>query len=301
MNMIWQRSATSAIDIRALRAGTRAFGKVAKLVLLALLAGALFWIIWIYGNGLRDARYLDGWILAAGCVVQIAFHAALKSGRLSPRWAVRWRTFHIWLGYLLIAAFASHVAFSLPDTGFEWALGIAFGLISMSGLFGVYLAWSLKAKQRIDTSITFSAIPQRRADIARQVHALVTDTEQSALQLELPGLPHDVWIADLYRKELREFLNAPRNATSHLMGSQRPIKLLLNEIDGLSKFVDRQGQDRLAAIKSLVVAKDELDFARVHLWLSQAWLFVHVPATYALAVLAIFHIIVVYAFSSGAW
>lgn len=301
MSMSWPRGSITAVDARAQRAYVLAFGQAAKIVLLLAIVGALFWIVWIYGNGLRDARYLDGWILAVGCILQIAFHIALKSRRLSPRWAMRWRTFHIWLGYLLIAAFVSHAAISLPDAGFEWALWIAFLLISLSGLFGVYLAWSLKAKQRIDTNLTYAAIPLRSADIARQVHALVADKDQAALQLELPGLPHDAWIADLYAKDLHDFLQSPRNALSHLFGSHRPLKVLLTEIDGLSKFVDRQGQDKLAAIRALVIEKNELDFARVYLWLGQAWLFVHVPATYALGVLAAFHIIVVYAFSAGAW
>ena len=301
MNVSWPRGSIGSIDERALRAYTRAFGQTVKFGLLIAIIGALFWIVWIYRNGLRDARYLDGWILAVGCILQIGFHVALKSQRLSPRWAMRWRTFHIWLGYLLIAAFVSHAALSLPDTGFEWALWIAFLLIALSGLFGVYLAWSLKAKQRIDASLSYAGISLRRADIARQVHALVADKDQAALQLELPGLPHDAWIADLYAKDLHDFLQSPRNALSHLFGSHRPLKVLLTEIDGLSKFVDRQGQDKLAAIRALVIEKNELDFARVYLWLGQAWLFVHVPATYALGVLAAFHIIVVYAFSAGAW
>ena len=50
-----------------------------------------------------------------------------------------------------------------------------------------------------------------------------------------------------------------------------------------------------------MVEKDRLDFARVYLGLTRAWLFVHVPVTYALIVLTLVHIIVVYAYSSGLW
>jgi hypothetical protein len=51
----------------------------------------------------------------------------------------------------------------------------------------------------------------------------------------------------------------------------------------------------------MVVEKDSLDFARVYLGLAKGWLFVHVPVTYALFVLAVLHVVVVYAFSSGPW
>ena len=100
---------------------------------------------------------------------------------------------------------------------------------------------------------------------------------------------------------LRDFFQGQRNFTAHLIGSQRPLKRLTDEIDNLSPYVDQQSQEKLAAIKNLVVEKDRLDFARVYLGLTKGWLFVHVPVTYALIVLTVLHVLVVYAFSSGPW
>lgn len=270
-------------------------------LLIAAISGGLFWLVWIYGNGLRDPRYLDGWILAGGMLLQLYFHAAIKSRRLSPNAAVRWRKLHIFLGYLLIAAFVSHSDFSLPDTTFEWLLWAGFVLVTVSGIFGVYLAWSLKAQGRIDESVSYDRIPALRAQLARDVHAAVAETDPAAAQIPLPGMPHDAWIADLYANHLQDFFSGPSNFAAHLIGSQRPLKRLTEEIDGLSSYVDRQGQEKLAAIKSLVVEKDRLDFARAHLWFTKAWLFVHVPVTYALIALTVLHVLVVYAFASGAW
>ena len=106
---------------------------------------------------------------------------------------------------------------------------------------------------------------------------------------------------DLYTNHLRDFFQGQRNFTAHLIGSQRPLKRLTDEIDNLSRYVDQQSQEKLAAIKNLVVEKDRLDFARVYLGLTKGWLFVHVPVTYALIVLTVLHVLVVYAFSSGTW
>ncbi len=270
-------------------------------VLIAAISGGLLWLVWIYGNGLRDPRYLDGWVLAGGMAVQIYFHIAIKRASLSPKSAVRWRKIHIFLGYLLIAAFISHSDFSLPDTGFEWALWTGFVLVTLSGIFGAYLAWSLKTKRRIDDSVSYERIPALRAELARDLHAAVSETDPAAAQLPLPGLPHNAWIIDLYTAHLRDFFQGPRNFTAHLIGSQRPLKRLTDEIDDLSRYVDQQSQEKLTAIKRLVVEKDRLDFARIYLGLSKAWLFVHVPVTYALIVLTVLHVLVVYAFSSGAW
>ncbi len=269
-------------------------------LLVAAISSGLFWLVWIYGNGLRDPRYLDGWVLAGGMGVQLYFHIAIKTASLSPKSAMRWRKIHIFLGYLLIAAFISHSDFSLPDTGFEWALWAGFVMVTLSGIFGAYLAWSLKAKGRIDEGVSYDRIPTLRTELARDV-AAVAETDLASTQIALPGLPHDAWIIDLYTNYLRDFFQGPRNFTAHLIGSQRPLKRLTDEIDDLSRYVDQLSKEKLAAIKNLVVEKDRLDFARVYLGLTRGWLFVHVPVTYGLIVLTVLHVLVVYAFSSGAW
>ena len=270
-------------------------------LLIAAISGGLFWLVWVYGNGLRDPRYLDGWVLAGGMSVQLYFHVAIKAAGLSPKSAMRWRKIHIFLGYLLIAVFISHSDFSLPDTGFEWVLWAGFVLVTLSGIFGAYLAWSLKTKGRIDEGVSYDRIPALRAEFARDVQAAVAEADPDAAQIALPGLPHDAWIMDLYTNHLRDFFQGPRNFTAHLIGSQRPLKRLTDEIDSLSNYVDQQSKEKLAAIKDLVVEKDRLDFARVYLGLTRGWLFVHVPVTYGLIALTVLHILVVYAFSSGAW
>jgi hypothetical protein len=269
-------------------------------LLIAAISAGLFWLVWIYANGLRDPRYLDGWVLAGGMVLQISFHISRMAG-VSPKSATRWRKIHIFVGYLLIAAFISHSDFSLPDTGFEWALWTGFVLVTLSGIFGIYLVWSLQAKRRIDEGVSYDRIPTRRAELAQDVRAAVAQTDPAAAAIALPGLPHDAWIMDLYTNHLRDFFQGQRNFTAHLIGSQRPLKRLTEEIDKLSRYVDQQSQERLAVIKNLVVEKDRLDFARVSLGLTRGWLFVHVPVTYALIVLTVLHILVVYAFSLGDW
>jgi hypothetical protein len=288
--------------------GARGSGSVRHVIgqsmqglLIIATSGGLFWLVWIYGNGLRDPRYLDGWLLAGGMGVQLYFHFARKRGSLTPKSAMRWRKIHIFLGYLLVAAFILHSDFSLPDTAFEWALWVGFVLVALSGIFGTYLAWSLKTKRRIDESVGYDRIPALRAELARAVHAVVAETNPAAAAIALPAPAYDAWITDLYTGHLRDFFQGQHNFAAHLIGSQRPLKQLTDEIDNLSRYVDQPRQEKLAAIKELVAEKDRLDFARVYLGLTRAWLFVHVPVTYVLVVLVLVHILVVYAYSAGLW
>jgi hypothetical protein len=275
--------------------------QVTQGLLIASVAGGLFWVVGLYSSGLRDPRYLDGWVLTGIMAFQLYFHVARKAARLSPRSATRWRKIHILCGYLSIAAFLSHSDMSLPDTGFEWALWIGFVLVTISGILGTYLAWTTKARRWIEEGAGHERIQTRYAELARDVQAVVAETDPAALAIGLPVSPHDGWIRDLYAERLQHFFRSRRNFTAHLIGSQRPLRQLMDEIDSLSRYVDRPGQAKLSAIRDLVVKKDGLDSAAVHFALTRAWLFVHVPVTYSLVVLSVLHILVVYAYSSGAW
>ena len=298
MSSVGRRTSDAPIGGRGSGSARYLTGQTVQGLLIAVISGGLFWLVWIYGNGLRDARYLDGWVLAGGMGLQLYFHIAIKTASLSPKSASRWRKIHIFIGYLLIAVFISHSDFTLPDSAFEWALWGGFALVTLSGILGTYLAWALKAKHGLD-DISYERIAIRRAELARDVHAAVAKSDTSATALALPAPPHDAWIRDLYTTRLRDFFQGQRNFAAHLVGSQRPLKRLTDEIDNLSRYVDQRSQERLAAIKALVIEKDRLDFARVYLGLAKGWPLVHVPVTYALIVLTVLHVLVVYAFSSG--
>src|SRR5262249_49812040 len=177
--------------------------------------------------------YLDGWVLAGGMSLQLYFHVAIKTAALSPKSAARWRKIHIFVGYLLIAAFISHSDFSLPDTVFEWALWVGFVLVTLSGIFGTYLAWSLHTRHAIDDSLSYDGTPARRAEMAREIQAAVAKSEPAAVAkadpeaavakvdpavaaTALPALPHHAWIMDLYTTHLRDFFQGQRNFAAHL-------------------------------------------------------------------------------------
>jgi hypothetical protein len=269
-------------------------------VIIAGLSVGLLWFTAIYEGSLRDPRYLDGWLLAGGMGLQLFFHIGIKSG-FSPRSVLRWRTFHILLGYLLIAVFVSHCDFSWPDTALEWMLWIGFVFVTMSGAANAFFVWSMRSKLLADSSLSFERIPIRRAELERDVQAAIMAEDPAHTALGLPPPPYDAWIADLYANQLREFLQGPRHAVAHLIGSQRPLRFLIDEIDEVSRYVDARNRDKLGVIRDVVVEKDGLDFAHVHLGLSRGLMLLHVPITYALIVLTVAHVMIVYAFASGGW
>ncbi len=268
---------------------------------IAALIAIVLWVVSTYGNALRDPRYLDGWLLAGGICFQFLFHVAVSGRMLSPKIARRWRRLHIALGYLMIPIFVLHSDYSLPDTGLEWALWMCFVLISLSGVFGIYVAWSLKSRDVLDGNLDDARLAAQCAKLDRDVHAIMATAHPASATTALPPPPYDAWIRELYSDSLMAFFERRPSFLSQLIGSRNRLQWAVNEIDALTDYVDEPSRNKLSAIKKLVVEKDRLDASHFALILSRGWLQVHVPVTYMLIILTVVHVLVVYAFSSGAW
>jgi hypothetical protein len=278
----------------------RILGQLVWFVGFVVISWGMLVLVWSYGNGLRDPRYLDGWLIACGMLIQILFHIAKAVG-LSPKSWVRWRKIHVFVGYLIIVGFVCHSDFSLPDSGFEWILWLAFVVVSASGLFGTYLLWLTHSKRPIKTLVNLNQIPSLRAELRKSMLEVASETGSSVATMDLPELPHEDWINEFCETDLSAFFNRKPRILGHLIGSQRYLSLVTDAIDNLARYVDQAGKTKLATLKTLAIEKDRLDFMQVSLGLSRGWLFVHVPITYSLLILTIVHIVVVYSFSSGIW
>ncbi len=253
---------------------------------------ALYWLTGFYGTALRDPRVLDGWVLCGGMCAQLLFHIRKKLPASPLGKAASWLKVHVYAGYFVIAAFLFHTSFSLPESLFEWTLWTLFVVVVVSGLVGLYLSASIPAKLQEQgyEQITFEQIPAARQKLSREINALVLESVTQT------GSPE---ISEFYVHRLRNFFRKPQNMRAHLRGSRRPLDRICNELDDLERYADAKGGKLLSSIKTLVVAKYDLDHQYAFQGLLQSWSFVHVPATYCLVVLSILHVAIVYAYSSG--
>jgi hypothetical protein len=98
---------------------------------------------------------------------------------------------------------------------------------------------------------------------------------------------------------LSDFFAGPRNIVAHLAASKVPQSRLLGQLSAIERYLDDAGKDRLQKMRDLVEAKSNLDFHYTNGGLLRLWLFVHVPATYALLVAIVVHVVLAYAFAAG--
>ncbi len=261
---------------------------------LALVAAAfaLFMLEnWRRDIGLHDYQFFNGWTLLV-CITVMMLLGWRKKLVILPFGRVRfWLLVHYYVGFLTVAVFAVHTKYEFPGSLLHWMLWSLFVLVSLSGLAGAIMSWILPRRfEAQGERILFDRIPFFRARLAEQAEAIAQESIQDGNTRS---------IARLYVDTLGDFFAAPRNIVSHLAASNVPQARLLGQLTAIERYLDDAGKSRLQRMRDLVEAKSHLDFHYANGGLLRLWLFVHVPATYALLVVIAVHVVLEYAFATG--
>ncbi|MGI9423896.1 MAG: hypothetical protein ACR2PA_11925 [Hyphomicrobiaceae bacterium] len=251
----------------------------------------LYVIIVLWDINLRDPRYLDGWLLAGFMLAQLTYHVRRGDRGRTFVTAARWMKLHIYTGYLVVALFLVHTQFRLPNSFIEWVLWILFVVTAVSGVVGAYLSATVPVRLDLHRQgMDFDSIPRVRQRLAAEASELAEAAAQS---------PQLHAVAQFYKSTLYDFLARPRDLLAHIRHSPRPLQIMTQMVDTLESGVTAEAQDAIRKIRQLVATKAYLDFQYAQQLLLQAWLFVHVPATYGLIVASVLHVAHTYAFTTG--
>lgn len=245
----------------------------------------------VYDASLYQGAFLTGWVLLVVMAFLALFGLRKKITMLPLGDASTWMQLHVYVGWLVIVIFAEHVGWGIPTGWLEIALAALFVLVAGSGAVGISLVRFLPPRlTRRGEEVIFQRIPTFIAELSREAEDLV---------LEATKETQSSTIADFYMSQLSSFFDGPHNRLRHLFASRRARFQLMNEIDNLERYLNRQEREYAEQLRDLIIKKDELDFHYSLKLALKAWLLVHVPATYSLFIVVALHVVVVYAFSGG--
>ena len=266
--------------------------RVRNIAITTSLAVALVLLHRDYAISLRNSSFVSGWILF-GAVTILTLYSLRKILPFLPLMASSiWLQVHIYIGLLGVLVFLLHTDFSLPKGVFDTVLWGCFVLVTVSGLVGLWLCRSLPPRLgRKGERIIFEQIPGYRAQLARRAEDLVMGSISESVSATM---------VEFYLQQVEPFLSRPRNVLHHIAQSNRPLHQLQAEMEHVSSYLDQKGQSRLKRLAEIVVAKDDLDYQFALQLVLKAWLFVHLPFTYALIALIAVHVVLVYGFSLAA-
>jgi hypothetical protein len=235
--------------------------------------------------------WISGWLLFSTLTLLTLLNVRKKLTFLPLGRAYVWTQLHIYGGIIAMWIYALHTQWQWPNGFLESALAIFFWLSCISGIVGLILSRSLPKMMNARAGRIFMArLPGQKANLVRQaneeVHACVLDGGQQRY-------------LDFYQEKILPYLSTTRNIGLHLLAARTPYRQWNENVAAERQFMTLREQDSLERLLQLVHQKIDLDFQHVMQTLLKGWLFIHIPVSFCLMLLAVLHMILVYSFIGG--
>ena len=162
-----------------------------------------------------------------------------------------------------------------------------FILLAGSGVVGIYLTRTIpKNLAGRGGEVIFERIPIFVRQLREQAEALVVESVQ---------FNDSTIIADFYQSRLAGYMAAPRK----LIMVDRLRDQYQRELRALHRYLSDEEREVAEKLSNVLNIKDGADFHYGRQGLLKAWLFVHIPLTYAVLLFAATHVLLVHAFRGG--
>jgi hypothetical protein len=262
-------------------------------ICVTVLTAIIVLAVYTIGSGtLRQHGFLSGWILLA-LIVFLALYNVRKALPFLPLGSsASWLQFHIYCGFLTFLMFAIHVRFAVPNGVFECSLALIYLSVFLSGIIGLYMSRTYPRRLTdLGNEVIFEHIPVVRRQLQDQIESLLLKCNSEAATSAL---------AEFYKDRIRPFIVGQHDVVSHLiLGSSWRYRSLVRAIADQNRYLNDDERQVLTEVESLVSRKHQVDTQYALQGALKMWLFFHIPATYALLIFAVFHSVLVHAWSGG--
>jgi hypothetical protein len=223
-------------------------------------------------------------------ILWLALLGVRKRAMTPGRWSLKaWTSAHVYLGLSLIVIATLHTGFQLGWNvhTLAWSLMM---LVIVSGAFGIWVYARLPkamSANRFDAegAITEKQMIEQLRQLDRQIHDAAQGIDKEAAAVVDGSLAENVFAGSAYARITNRY---PKCRTRAALAQLRTLR----------NFRPRLDDDPFEKVETLLSRKEAL-LARLrrHLqlksWL-QSWLYIHVPATFALIAALSAHIVSVF-------
>jgi hypothetical protein len=251
---------------------------IAGLIVASAIAWALHLVLEV---SLRQSAIYSGFLLLALVLGLTLFNSRKKLPFLPLVRASTWLQIHIYAGYFCCFIFLLHIHFSPPRGALETALALVFCVVVLSGFVGIFISRSLPSRLTLSGEpLIYERIPAYRREIQERVEALIRKAEIETQSSTL---------ADFYLGELRPFFHSLPSAFGALGGIDRRAHRLLRKLTALNRYLNDAEEAIAVEVRDWIETAQNVHFQYSAQRLLKLWLFVHIPFTYSLILLAFVH------------
>jgi len=235
--------------------------------------------------------WVSGWLLLSFLTFLALLNGRKKITFLPLGRAYVWAQLHIYGGIVAMWIYGLHTHGQWPSGFLERGLATLFWLSCASGIVGLILSRTLPKMMNARAGRIFMArLPGQKSDLVRQA-------EQEVQACIFNGGQRRY--LDFYQDKILPYLSTTKDIGLHLVAARTPYRQWNETAAAERQFMTTDEQDSLERLLQLVHKKIDLDFQHVMQALLKGWLFVHIPLSFCLLLLAVLHMILVYSFIGG--
>jgi len=201
----------------------------------------------------------------------------------------RWLRAHIWLTLLTIPLILLHSGFRLGSP-MTTTLMVLYAIVMVSGIYGLILQNKLPMmmKESLSAEIVFEQIPNVRAQLCAAAEKLRRSLKQQAMSgsaVVAIDVSQEEVLAGFIEQRLIPYLRA-RRGEKHRLGQAREADEIFRH---LKLRVDEVHRPRVDEMRRWCEERRLTDKeVRMQHWL-HGWLFVHVPLSFLLLLMTVWH------------
>lgn len=246
--------------------------------------------VYAQNQSLIHSSFFTGYLLMLCLVFLAAFNLRKKITFLPAVGSAKfWMQLHIYIGLSTFAIFGFHIAWHVPNGGFELLLAGLYMTVALSGVYGLYATRVFPSRLTgLNEEPIFERIPFFQQRLAAQARQLVFQACETT----------DV-LATFYVNRLAAFFEQPRKLAYLVKPNGRTRRQLITEIEDLDRYLAEDQRSVSRELAALVKRRDDLDYHYAIQGRLKAWMFIHIGLTYSLLIVALLHMVLVHAFHGG--
>lgn len=239
-------------------------------------------IHWLISARLGHAAYWSGGSLFACLLLLILLGVRRRLVMLPLGSVATWVQIHIYTGLFALAMYVLHVPRVIGAGWFEVCLSMLFWLVSLSGLYGVYVSRTLPRRlNAVPGEYRFDRFAWHRERLAIRAAEVLEGLE---LTLASPVL------VDFYRDQLDPYFSRRTTIGFVLFPVGTRRRQLLSRLRSLDRYLEHTARDAAGQLAGLVRKRDELDFHFALQMRLRIWVAFHAACSVLLLVWSLVHV-----------
>ncbi len=261
--------------------------------ILLVIAIALTWYAFrIVTLSLQVQQYYSGWLVAGLIIFLLAFYVKKKLSVLPLGRNASWAQWHYYSGLFLIAAFAIHVEFSIPDGYVERILASLLAIVVVVGIGGGIINRLFARRLAfLNEEIIFERIPGHLLALRDRVERELLRTVEES---------NSPTLSNYYDEHLASYFSGNRNRLAHIIGSRQPHLERLNDLELQMRYLNQREAAFAMQLADYLEQKNTLDTHYALQGALKFWGVLHAPVGLVLLFMVFVHIVLVYAFRGAA-